>query len=454
MLKIYNTLTRQLDALPESGKLNMFVCGPTVYDFAHIGNFRSFTTFDSFAKYLRYRGYQLSYLQNITDIDDKIIRRSQEEHVDPLDFAKRYTEEFMADVKSMGITSVDTYAPATDYIQAIINQVQVLVDKGYGYEISDGIYFDLTKFADYGKLSRRKIGQEDDGVSRIDENPEKRNPGDFCLWKRSKPGEPTWPSPWGEGRPGWHIEDTAIAEEFFGPQYDIHGGGQDLMFPHHEAEIAQMEASSDKIPFVKYWMHSAFITTKGSKMGKSLGNFRTVRDLLTEYSSEVLRFYILSAHYRSPLDFSEKILGQAEAATQRLAEFTLKLSKASGDANVSITATKEAFIEALDNDFNVPEAMGHVFTFIRAHNAGASTGSISNASAKEILAFFQEINSILGVIPTEITSIPKEIQNLIDQREKAREAKDFATSDQLRDQLATQDYQIDDTPYGPLVKKK
>lgn len=454
MVKIYNTLTRQLDALPEAGKLNMFVCGPTVYDYIHIGNARTFTVFDAFARYLRYKGYDLDYVQNITDIDDKIIRRAAEQKTDPGTFAKQWEEQFLADTKALGITS-PRYIRATDHIDDIIKQVQTLIGKGYGYEISDGIYFNLSKFPEYGKLSGRTTTKEDDGISRIDENPEKRNPGDFCLWKRSKPGEPTWDAPWFAGRPGWHIEDTAITESVFGPQYDIHGGAQDLIFPHHEAEVTQQEAASGKVPFVKYWMHVAFLVNKDAKMSKSLGNFATLNELLKTYSPETLRFYLLSAHWHSPLDFTEKALIQSEAAIQRLGEFVLKLSKASGNGSTVATETvKKAFQEALDNDFNVPEAMGHIFNFIREHNIAVSTGDISKESAQEILAFFQEINTILSIIPTELPVIPEEIQKLIDQRETAREAKDFATSDKLRDQIASLGYQIDDTPYGPLVKKR
>lgn len=457
MLKIHNTLSRQIDSLPDpkEGRLNMFVCGPTVYDYIHIGNARTFTVFDAFARYLRYKGYDVDYVQNITDIDDKIIRKATEQNIDPKTFAKQWEEQFIADTTALGITS-PRYIRATDHIDDIIKQVQTLIDKGYGYEISDGIYFDLSKFPDYGKLSGRTTTKEDDGVSRIDENPEKRNPGDFCLWKRSKDGEPTWGAPWFAGRPGWHIEDTAITESVFGPQYDIHGGAQDLIFPHHEAEVTQQEAASGKVPFVKYWMHVAFLVNKDAKMSKSLGNFATLNELLKTYPPEVLRFYLLSAHWHSPLDFTEKGLIQAEAATQRLAEFALKLSKMSGSEEISdsLKNTREAFFNSLDDNFNVPEAMGHVFNFIREHNMTVSAGSLSSGSAQEVTTLFKDINAILGIVPGEIQVIPSEIQDLLTQRESARENKDYPMSDQFRKQIASLGYQIDDTPYGPLIKKK
>lgn len=455
MPKIYNTLTRHLDPIPEpEASLKMFVCGPTVYDYIHIGNARTFTVFDTFARYLRYKGYDLDYVQNITDIDDKIIRRAAEQNMDAGTFAKQWEEQFLADTKALGISS-PRYIRATDHIDDIVRQVKTLIDKGFGYEIADGIYFDLSKFPEYGKLSGRTTVQEYDGVSRIDENPEKRNPGDFCLWKRSKPGEPTWDAPWFPGRPGWHIEDTAITESVFGPQYDIHGGAQDLIFPHHEAEVTQQEAASGKVPFVKYWMHVAFLVNKDAKMSKSLGNFATLNELLKTYSPETLRFYLLSAHWHSPLDFTEKALIQAEAATHRLSEFVLKLSKASGNGErISIEATKSVVLASLDNDFNVPEAMGHIFNFIREHNATVSGGVINEESAREILTFFNDMHAILGVIPTEVPAISPEVQELIDQRESVREAKDYAASDKLRDQITALGYQVDDTPFGPLVKKR
>jgi len=322
MLRVYNTLSQKKEIFRprQNKKVNLFVCGPTVYDFSHIGHARTYIAFDMIAKYLKEKGYKVFYLQNITDIDDKIIKRAKEKNITPKQLARKFEKEYYKDMKALGITSVSKYARATDYIQEIINQVKKLIEKGVAYRINDGIYYDITKFKDYGKLSRRTVLQAEDAVSRIDEAKEKRNKGDFCLWKFSKPGEPKWKSPWGWGRPGWHIEDTAITQKHFGYQYDIHGGARDLIFPHHEAEIAQMEAISGKKPMAKYWLHTGFLTVEGKKMSKSLGNFITIREFLKENSPQILRMLVLKNHYRSPIDYSEKEINQAKKELQRIAE--------------------------------------------------------------------------------------------------------------------------------------
>ena len=296
VLKLYNTLTRKKEVFkPIKGKeVKIFVCGPTVYDFSHIGHAKTYTQFDLIVKYLRYLGYKVFYLQNLTDIDDKIIKRANEEKNDPLKLAKKFEEEYKKDMLSLGVDSVDKYARATDYIPEIISQVKRLINKGIAYKISDGYYFDLTKFSEYGKLAKRTALEAEDSVSRIDENKEKKNKGDFCLWKFYKPGEPFWESELGKGRPGWHIEDTAITEKEFGPQYDVHGGAVDLIFPHHEAEIAQMESISGKKPLVKYWLHTAFLNIDTKKMSKSKGNFITIRKALKKYSGEIFLLLLKS----------------------------------------------------------------------------------------------------------------------------------------------------------------
>ena len=442
----------------------MFVCGPTVFDYIHIGNARTFVTFDMVAKYLKYREFEVRYIQNITDVDDKIIDRAAKENQDPEEYARRFEKEFLDDVAALGITSVTQYVRATDHIQQIIEQVSTLLQKGYAYEINDGIYFDLSRFKDYGKLSGRTTLKDDDAVSRIDENPEKRNPGDFVLWKRSKPGEPTWQSPWFPGRPGWHIEDTAITESFYGPQYDLHGGGRDLIFPHHEAEIAQQEAASGKAPFVKYWMHTEFLVTKDTKMSKSLGNFKTARDLLGRYSRETLRMYLLSAHYRSPLDFSEASLQQAEASVARIGEFVNRLTffeKANPEAHKYDEETGRAadkayqeIIEAMDDDFNTPKALASLFEFIRLGNQYIHEGKIDFHFAKRVMHVLDIFSNIFGIIPLATSSIPPEVTELVRQRQSAKEAKDFVKGDLLREKVESLGYVIDDTPYGPLVKKR
>ncbi|MEK7173284.1 MAG: cysteine--tRNA ligase, partial [Patescibacteria group bacterium] len=304
-IKIYNTLSGKIEPLSpiKKGKINLFVCGPTVYDYPHIGNARTYVAFDMLVNYLKHLGFDVFYLQNITDIDDKIIKRAKEKNISPKELAKQFEKEYMDDMQALQIKSVTKYARATDHIKKIISQVERLFSLGFAYQASDGIYYDVSKFKDYGKLSGRTAEEAEDGTSRIDEGVEKKNKADFCLWKFSKEDElyphtkifgvgASWPSPWGAGRPGWHIEDTAITEKYFGPQYDIHGGARDLIFPHHEAEISQMEAISGKSPLVKYWMHTGFLTINGQKMSKSLGNFTTIRDFLKETSPQVLRMFI------------------------------------------------------------------------------------------------------------------------------------------------------------------
>jgi cysteinyl-tRNA synthetase len=465
-MKLYNTLTRQIEEFQplKQKSVNMFVCGPTVYDYIHIGNARTFVVFDAVAKYLRFREFDVKYLQNITDVDDKIITRAKEQGEDPDDYAKKYEREFYIDVKNLGINGVSQYARATDHIDAIIKQVQALLDKNYAYEISDGIYFDIKKFPEYGKLSGRTELQAEDSVSRIDENPEKRDPRDFVLWKRSKPDEPTWQSPWFPGRPGWHIEDTAITETYFGPQYDLHGGGQDLIFPHHEAEIAQQEAASGKIPFVKYWMHPGFLVNKSTKMSKSKGNFATAREVLKQYPKEVLRLYFLSSHYRSPLDYNTETLQQAQASIDRITEFLDRLKfyenknaeahKFDQDVGGEANKAHQDIIDALDEDFNTPKALGILFEFIRLGNQYIHENKLDFHFAKRVMHVLDIFSNIFGIIPLDNDSIPHEVLTLVQQRQTAKMAKNFEKADEVREKIEELGYSIDDTPYGPLVKKR
>lgn len=500
MIKLTNTLTGKKDPFePISGKkVKMFVCGPTVYDYIHIGNARTFVFFDVVAKYLKYKGYNVNYIQNITDIDNKIIERAEKAKADPLEYAKKYTGVFKKDMEALDVTSPE-YKNATDHIQEVIKQVQTLLDKGNAYIIeNDGIYFDLSTFPDYGKLSGRTASMADDAVSRIDDSDKKRNRGDFAVWKFSQEGDPAWSLETGNymgimnsaapafaktsaGRPGWHIEDTAITEKYFGPQYDLHGGGQDLIFPHHEAEIAQQESASGKNPFVKYWMHVGFLVVKdfnpekrdefqpypkvlNKKMSKSLGNFETVHELLKKYPKEVLRFYLLSNYYRSPLDFSEKILNQSAAAVQRISEFkkALEIMDQRGHGNVfkdndrvvDPKASEKMFFESLDNDFNTQEAFGHLFGLIRALNFPLRMGAIKKENAQLILEFLNKIDTILEIIPSKQETIPKEVTKLIEQREQYRQDKNFTEADKIRTQIENLGWDIEDTVYGPLVIKK
>ena len=458
-MKIYNTLTKQLEPLPspdEQKKLNMFVCGPTVYDYIHIGNARTFVFFDVVAKYLKHKGYEVNYIQNITDIDNKIIERAQKEDVDSLEYAKKYTEIFKQDMLALGVTSPE-YKNATDHIPEVIKQVQTLLDKDNAYLIeNDGIYFDLSTFPDYGKLSGRTASMADDAVSRIDDSDKKRNRGDFAIWKFSQEGDPSWSAPFGDGRPGWHIEDTAITEKYFGSQYDIHGGGQDLIFPHHEAEIAQQESASGKKPFVKYWMHSGFLVNKSEKMSKSVGNFQTAHELLKKYPKEVLRFYLLSNHYRSPLDFSDQILKQSEAGVNRIYEFMKKLELTPGKGGDKsfeeyTNETKDKFLEALDNDFNVPEAFAVLFELIRKSNMFVINDFLDEKGINSIKSFLKEVNETFGIVPSEQKQIPAEVKELMEKREKLRENNLYNDADKIRAQIEEMGYQVEDTIYGPSI---
>jgi cysteinyl-tRNA synthetase len=459
MIKILNTISGEKEELLplEENKIKIFVCGPTVYDYIHIGNARTFVFFDVVVKYLRYVGYDVNYIQNITDIDDKIIKQARENNKDPLEWAREYEQKFLEDIKNLGINAVSRYARATDHIDQVIKQVNTLKEKGHAYLIEeDGWYFDLKTFPEYGKLSKRTTQMADDAVSRIDESNKKRNIGDFALWKISKEKEPAWDTELGKGRPGWHIEDTAITEYYFGPQYDIHGGGQDLIFPHHEAEIAQQESASGKKPFVKYWMHVGFVINKDQKMSKSLGNFKTTHELLKKYSKEVLRFYLLSGHYRSPLDFNEDILKQAEGGVNRLYEFMQKLNlvgQGTKDYQKDINQKINDFKEAMNDDFNTPKSIAAVFELIKNLNPYLSTNSLNKESVEKVKNFFTLVNNILGIIPQEQEKIPSEILKLIEEREKLRKNKNFKESDRIRAQIENLGYQVEDTNYGPIIKK-
>ncbi|MEM5790501.1 MAG: cysteine--tRNA ligase [Candidatus Aenigmatarchaeota archaeon] len=467
-LKVYNTLARKKEVFKpiRKNKVRIFVCGPTVYDFSHLGHAKTYVQFDIIVRYLRYKGYKVFYLQNITDLDDKIIERAKEEGTTPEALARRFEEEFYKDMEALGITSVDKYARATDYIKEIISQVKRLLEKGYAYEIEDGIYYDLSKFKEYGKLSGRTTLEAEDAVSRIDESVNKRNKGDFCLWKKSKPNEPKWPSPWFEGRPGWHIEDTAITESHFGPQYDIHGGARDLIFPHHEAEIAQMEAISGKKPFVKYWLHTGFLTVEGRKMAKSLGNFITIRDALKKYDAETLRLFFASSHYRSPIDYSEKNLDQAKINLEKLYN-TLKniqdarkrkeITKDEKEFKEFLKECKRKFESFMDDDFNTPKALSCLYKLSTKTNEllNKQNGEINEKLSREIIKTFRELGYIFGILQKEIKEeeIPEEIKKLLEEREEARKRKDFKKADEIREKIKEKGYLIEDTKEGPKVKK-
>lgn len=431
-MKIYNTLTRQKETFKaiKDKKVNLFVCGPTVYDHSHLGHAKTYTQFDFIVRYLRHRGFDVFYLQNITDIDDKILNRAEELNVPWRELARKYEKYYREDMKKLHNLSVTKYARATDHIEQIVKQVKILMKKGFAYTIDDGIYFEISKFSEYGKLSGRTELEKDDSISRVDENKQKRGWNDFCLWKFSKSKEPFWKTEIGTGRPGWHIEDTAITEKYFGPQYDIHGGAVDLIIPHHEAEITQMESISGKKPLVKYWLHTGLLNINNEKMSKSKGNFTTIGEALKKYDYRTLRFLFLSTHYRSPLDLNETTLERARDSLQRIDEFIFNTinTHIDDDKNTEdIEKLKKNVYRDLDDDFNTPAALARVFDFIREQNTRGGAG-------KKVLGFFKKINLFFDFVNFRIYS-DDEIEKMIKQRNHYRVIGKFKEADRIRNQL-------------------
>jgi len=465
-VKIYNTLSGKKEIIkPLKGKnINIFVCGPTVYDHSHIGHAINFIFFDCFVKYLRFCGFKVFYLQNITDIDDRIIIRAKEKGVLAKNLAKAFTVEHFKKMKLLGINSVNKYAKATNYIKEIINQVIRLEKKGYAYRLNDGIYFDISKFKNYGKLSHRTILQAEDSVSRIDYSRNKKNRGDFCLWKFHAEGEPSWPAPFGKGRPGWHIEDTAITEKFFGPQYDIHGGGIDLIFPHHEAEITQMESISGKKPLVKYWMHSGFLTINGQKMSKSLNNFITINDFLKNHQYRNLRFWIAKSLWRSPVDYSEMVMVEIKYNLEKIEELLrrikMQITKNKGlvekSKNNLLKKHRDDFYKNLNDDFNTPKAFAVIFELIKKTNALIDKNKVSKKELDEIYDFLKEINLIFDIIDFDKlkkSNIPNEVEQLLGKRENYRKSQDWSRADEMRLEIEKYGYLVEDTKEGSILKK-
>jgi len=467
-LKVYSTLSGKKEAIKpiKSNKINLFVCGPTVYDFSHLGHARTYIFFDSFVKYLRHMGFKVFYLQNITDVDDKIILRAKEKGVLPQDLALAFEKEHLKDMKLLLIDSVDKYARATDHIKEIINQIQRLLEKGYAYKINEGVYFDISKFKGYGKLSSRTILQAEDAVSRIDYSSSKHNRGDFCLWKlRERQEEPSWQSPFGSGRPGWHIEDTAITEKFFGAQYDIHGGSRDIIFPHHEAEIAQMESMSGKDPLAKYWLHTGFLTVDGQKMSKSLNNSVLISSFLERYSVQQLRFWVVKNLWRSPVDYSESAMFEVRSALDKVEEFLRKVSNILKQQEVkdksksikkAISKARKDFYKNLSDDFNTPKAFAAVFNLIKSTNKFLDKNLVNKKDANEIYRLFEEIDKIFGIIDfkkIKHLSIPSEVEKLLDQREELRRNKEWEKADEVRKEIEKYRYTVQDSKNGPILKK-
>lgn len=446
-IRFYNTLTKQKDAFTpiNPNEVKMFVCGPTVYDLSHIGHAKTYTQFDFVARFLRMRGYKVTYLQNITDVDDKIILRANQTHISAKDLAQKFQEEYEKDMQALGNTSVTKYAPAHNYMDAIVKQVQQLIDRGYAYKLDDGWYFDTAKFKGYGKLSGRTDVQAEDSVARIDEHTHKRNPGDFAVWKMRKPDEPFWKTPLGEGRPGWHIEDTAITDTEFGPQYDLHGGAIDLIFPHHENEIAQMEAASGKSPMVRHWLHAGLLRVKGAKMAKSAGNFTTIRDTLQNVDFRTLRYIFLSQHYRSSVEMSDTLIQAAISTRHRVENFYRSIDVALAEDEAAISLAKNAqtaFLERLDDDLDTPGALAIFFEYIREQNRAGTPGP----SAK---AFVETVQTLFGAFDIAAQHVDDaRIQAQIEQRTALRTARKFSEADAIRDELLTQGVHIKDTENG------
>jgi cysteinyl-tRNA synthetase len=439
----------------------MYVCGPTVYNYFHIGNARVFITFDTFRRYLKYRGYKVIYVQNFTDIDDKLIKRAKEEGVTVKEIAEKYIEEYFRDADALGIERADYHPRATENIPEIIEIIKTLQNKGYAYEVEGDVYYRARKFEDYGKLSHQNLEELEAGA-RVQVEERKEDPLDFTLWKRAKPGEPSWDSPWGKGRPGWHIECSAMALKYLGETIDIHAGGPDLIFPHHENEIAQSEGATGK-PFAKYWMHVGYLNINNEKMSKSLGNFFTAREIAARYDPEVIRFFMLSAHYRNPINFSPELLDQAGKALERLyntIDNLAHLFKNTDDTEERpyflkrLEELRDKFINAMDDDFNTADAISILFDISREINTVLNERSKKN-HIDRALNLLKELGGILGILKKERDVIlEKEIEALIKKREQARKEKDWPTADSIREELKKKGIILEDTPAGVRWKRE
>lgn len=460
-MRIYNTLTRRKEELKtvKEGEVKIYACGPTVYNYIHIGNARPLCVFDTLRRYLEYRGYKVNFVQNFTDIDDKIIKKALEENSDYKTVSEKYIEEFWKDVKGMNFKEATVHPKATENIDEIISIISTLVEKGYAYAVENGdVYFSPKKFREYGKLSHQPLEDLEAGA-RINIGELKKEPMDFALWKGAKPGEPYWESPWGKGRPGWHIECSAMVRRYLGETIDIHCGGQDLIFPHHENEIAQSECCNG-VPFANYWMHNGYINVDNVKMSKSLGNFFTVRDVAEKYGYEPIRYLMISSQYRSPINYSVDIIEQCKASLQRLytcrdnLDFAIAngvdaLPENADEIKNLLSSRREQFISAMDDDLNTADAISAVFELVRDIN----TNVIGENSSKELAEFaseiFDELTGVLGLVYNRKTdSLDSEIEALIEARQTARKEKNWAEADRIRDELKAQGIILEDTPQG------
>ncbi|MDO4153709.1 MAG: cysteine--tRNA ligase [Clostridia bacterium] len=459
-MRIYNTLTRKKEELETitPGEVKIYACGPTVYNYIHIGNARPLCVFDTFRRYLEYRGYKVNFVQNFTDIDDKIIKRANEEGTDYKTVSEKYIEEFWTDVKGMNIREATVHPKATENIDEIISIISTLVEKGYAYPVENGdVYFSPKKFKEYGKLSHQPLEDLEAGA-RINIGELKKEPMDFALWKGAKPGEPAWDSPWGKGRPGWHIECSAMVRRYLGNTIDIHCGGQDLIFPHHENEIAQSECCNG-VPFAKYWMHNGYINVDNVKMSKSLGNFFTVRDVAEKYGYEPIRYLMISSQYRSPINYSVDIIEQCKASLVRLytcrdsLDFALQnagdtVPDNADEIKKQLDSRREQFCRAMDDDLNTADGIAAVFELVRDINV-----SVLESGSKDLVAYatklFDELTGVLGLVYNrKAETLDSDIEALIEARQEARKAKNWAEADRIRDELKAQGIVLEDTPQG------
>jgi cysteinyl-tRNA synthetase len=464
VLRVFNTITRRKEPFkPMHGtQVKMFVCGQTPYDDAHVGHAKTYVQFDIMVRWLQRLGYDVFYAQNITDVDDKIINRAKEKGVDVLGLAKGYIQRFLEDMEALHVKRNITVFPTTsDYIPQMIEQINTLIEKGHAYVVNGDVYYDVTTFPDYTQLSRMSLDEL--RTHRIEPNPRKRNSFDFALWKSHKPGEVAWDSPWGKGRPGWHIEDTAMTVTLFGPQYDVHGGASELIFPHHTNEIAQAEAATGKTPFVKYWLHTGVLTLRGEKMSKSLQNFVTIREVLSRYDPEVLRLYYAATHYRKPIEFTENDLKRSQTELEYLYNTLRNVKHAASpdgealrEVETLLTKTKQKFAEAMNNDFNTPLALMHIYALARYLNKRVRTQQISPELTEKIMQIFRESGSILGILEKDVLideKTPNAVEQLIQQRETARRRKEWEHADKLRDDIKKLGYLVEDTPTGIRWRK-
>ena len=460
-MKIYNTLTRTKEELVpiDKNEIKIYACGPTVYNFIHIGNARPLCVFDVLRRYLEWRGYTVRFVQNFTDIDDKLIKKANEEGTSVPEVAERYIKEFWTDAKGLGVRPATVHPRATENIDAIISLIGTLVEKGYAYQSGGDVYFRAEKFKGYGKLSHQPLEDLEAGA-RIDVSEIKEDPMDFCLWKSAKEGEPYWESPWGKGRPGWHIECSAMAGRYLGKTIDIHCGGQDLVFPHHENEIAQSEAANG-CEFSHYWMHNGYINVDNRKMSKSLGNFFTVREVAEKFGYEPIRFIMISAQYRSPINYSVDIIEQAKNSLDRLYScrdgllFAMQHAEEGGETPQFIEQRKAEFIAAMDDDLNTADALGAVYMLVKDINIAVAAGA-KKASLSAMLSALEELCGVLGLLydRKQEQSLDREVEALIEQRTAARKAKDFATADAIRNKLSEMGIVLEDTPQGVKWSRK